>query len=77
MNKVNLIDESKLKELMLDQGQKKEVTSIESKDLNLGLLSLSAKSHVELFIKDFAKTYEHTLTVYQNDIGFYDKVNKI
>jgi len=75
VNKVNLIDDTKLKSLIADQGQKKEITTFDYKDLDVTLISLSSKSHVELFVKDFAKSYEHSLTVYQNDIGFYDKVS--
>lgn len=74
-NRVQIIDENKLKSLISDKDVKKEMNSFDSSQLKVELLFLSTKNYVEIHLKDFAKNYEHALTVYQNDIGLYDKVS--
>jgi hypothetical protein len=54
--------------------EKKGVTNLGFNDFHVDLIALSTQGIVDLYLKDFAKIYEHTLTVYQNDIGFFEKV---
>jgi len=63
-----------LKKLLADKDVKREITTFDYKDLDIGLINLSTRNDVELFVKDFAKSYEHILTVYQNDVGYFERV---
>ncbi len=74
VNKVNIIDEIKLTSLIADKGMKKEITSIDFKDLQVELIYLALRGNVDINLKDFARNYELSLTVYQNDVGLFDKV---
>jgi hypothetical protein len=45
--------------------------------MKLNLFILSSKSYIELVSKDFAKNYENSITVYQNEFGYLDGFQKI
>ncbi len=51
-------------------------TSIQYSDINIKLYILSPKSNVDIVTKDFAKKYDHSVQIYQNDMGTFDKFLK-
>jgi len=65
-----------LKSLIADKHVLKEITKKDFgyKDLDVSYIVLSTRNTVDISVKEFAKSYEHSLKVYQNEIGFYDKV---
>jgi hypothetical protein len=46
-------------------------------DLDMSLFILSSRSFVDLVAKDFAKNYDHSLKIYQNDMGFFEQAKKV
>ncbi len=77
VSKVNLIDEYTLSSLVGNQDQEKNVSNIHREDLDIKLYLLSSKNYIEIVSKDFAKSYQNSIHVYQNEFGFLDKFQKI
>ena len=72
-----MIDDYTLSNLLANKDQEKQVTSLKYGDLEVKLILLSAKSYIELASKDFAKNYENVVQVYQNEMGYLDKFQKL
>lgn len=99
INKVNLVDEYAIKNLISDytiwevkdtsdDKENAEVNAtVNSKEISVNkditiknfldvkVLVLSSKSYIDLITKDQAKFYENEISVYQNDIGFFNSVS--
>lgn len=57
----------------------KDITNkmISYDDLDVKVFILSPKNKLELVAKDFAQNYHHSLKIYQNQMGHFDKSLKI
>jgi curved DNA-binding protein CbpA len=88
VNKVNLVDDSAISYLLseysfwqpgnnLDLTEKsKELSDINVHDyLFTKVVVLSSRNYIDLILKDQAKFNSRQIEVYQNDIGFFDKVS--
>jgi hypothetical protein len=42
----------------------------------MNLFILASRNYIDIVSKDFAMDYQHSLKVYQNDIGFYEHARK-
>ena len=77
LSKVELIDDSYMKSIV-EKSVDKEITgAITFDDMDMNLFILSPKNYVDLVAKDFAKSYHHTLKIYQNDMGYFDKSKQL
>lgn len=78
VSKAQLIDDYTLQTLV-DNNQNLEVTNklISFSDLDVTVFILSGKNYVDIVSKDFAKNYHNSLKIYQNEMGFFDKSQKI
>jgi len=76
-SKVELIESDYMKSL-IDKSVDREITSaINFNDMDMNLFILSPKNYVDIVSKDFAKSYHHTLKIYQNDMGHFDKSKQL
>lgn len=84
-NKVHLIDDYSINNLIkkyenndlidINSYFKYKVNNEELSNIfDLSFFVLSPKNNIELITKDYANVYEKHIKVYQNDLGFYDKV---
>jgi hypothetical protein len=53
------------------------VSTLRQEDLEIKLHVLSAKNYAELSTKAFAKNYQNVIQVYQNEMGFLDRFQKL
>jgi hypothetical protein len=77
ISKVNVIDDYALTSLLANYNQEKTVANIRREDLDMRLYLLTSKNYVEITSKDFAKSYQNSIQVYQNEFGYLDKFQKI
>jgi hypothetical protein len=78
VSKSQLIDDSTL-QYLIDDKKNIEITDkyISFADLDVTVFILSGKSYMDLVSKDFAKNYHNSLKIYQNEMGFFNKFQKI
>lgn len=89
VNKVNLVDDSGIKSLIAGHSlwqpgntesteDSKQLGNINVHDFLFSkVVVLSPRSYVDLILKDQAKFNDKQIEVYQNDIGFFDKVRNL
>jgi hypothetical protein len=77
VSKINVIDDSYLPSIISTKDQEKTVTTLKHEDLAINLVLISSKNYVELVSKDFAKNYQNVVQVYQNEMGYLDKFQKL
>lgn len=77
ISKVNLIDDYSLKSLLANKNSEKIVENLRPENLDIKLFLLSSKNYVEIISKDFAKSYQTSVQVYQNEMGYLDKFVKV
>lgn len=87
INKVNLLDDSGIKSLasgyqLYEETKNKNNEGLvplnynifPNKVFKIKVIVLSSKNFIELVVKDIGKFYENELEVYQNELGYFDKV---
>lgn len=78
VSKATIIDHYTLQS-MVDDKNKRDVTGkmLTFADLETSVFILSGKSYVDIAVKDFAKIYQNSLQITQNDMSSFDQCKKI
>jgi hypothetical protein len=79
ISKVQLLDNYGLKSYVDNSNKVTDISTrpISIQDLDISFAILSPKNFVDIVSKDFAKSYDETVKVYQNDMGFFDQALKV
>ena len=80
INNVELVSDYGMKSLLPSEEEKIKYTELYwkvdlIKDMQLKVFVVSSKNYIDLITKDFARTYEKNVKIYQNELGYYNSVS--